>query len=143
MDKHNTFQPLDSSSHKSQRGTRSVFGSETIASADAFDIAYLNEHGLVKMMTSKLSITMITDSLSLFDFITQDSKTVERTPVKDFITVKDAYRLKELGIVGFVLTGFSPSDALTKHKKMSHTDADTICRENRASNRTLGTSKVS
>lgn len=110
-------QPIVWSSRKSQKVTRSVSGSRTVAFADASDTTRLIEHDLEEMSESRLSIAMITDCLSLFDVITHASKTVEKWLMIDLGNAKNAYRRKKLSTVGFVRDDLSPSDAQTKHEK--------------------------
>ena len=110
-------QPLFWSSHKSKRVSRSVFGSETMAFADAFDMAFAMKNDFCKMTSLDIPIVMLTDSLSLFDVITKAKITSERRLMIDVKVVKDAYQRYELGPIGFIRSEFNPADALTKVKK--------------------------
>ena len=74
----NLCQPLYWSSHKAKRVSGSVLGSETMAFADSFDMAFNLRHDIQRMMNIKIPIMMFTDSLSLFDVITKASTTVEK-----------------------------------------------------------------
>lgn len=55
-DKENACQPLCWSSQKSKRVTRSVLGSETMAFADAFDMAFVIKHDLQRMINNIVPI---------------------------------------------------------------------------------------
>jgi hypothetical protein len=72
-DENGNFQPLFWCSHKSRRVTRSVLESETMALADAFDMAYALKHDIQTIIKQRVPIVIITDSLSLFDVIIKSS----------------------------------------------------------------------
>jgi hypothetical protein len=55
---------------KSHRVTRSVLRGEILAFADAFDCAYTLRKDIGKMLGHKLPLSLLTDSKSLFDIIT-------------------------------------------------------------------------
>lgn len=59
-------QPLAWSSHKSRRMTRLVLGSETMALADSFNMAYSIKHDLQGITGCKIQISVFADSLSFF-----------------------------------------------------------------------------
>ena len=110
-------QPLAWSSHKSKRVTRSVLGSEKMAFADAFDMYYVVKRELERLFGRNIPLTMVTDSLALFDVITRASITAEKRLMIDLGTVKGAYKRREIEKMGFIRTAFNPADALTKEKK--------------------------
>lgn len=109
-----TCQLLHWSSHKAKRVSRSVLGSETMALADGFDVAYMIKHDLEKMTRSKLPLYILTDSLSLFDVITKASSTTEKRLMIDLTCTRDSYERKEITMLGFVRTQNNPADCLTK-----------------------------
>jgi hypothetical protein len=76
-DENGICQPLFWSSHKSRRVIQSVLGSETLALADAFDMAYALKHDLKTILKQKVPIIILTYSLSLFDVIIKTSTTAE------------------------------------------------------------------
>lgn len=116
-DKSNNCQPLAWSSHKAKRVNRSVLGSEIMAFADAFDMAFVLKHDIEAMIKKTLPIVMITDSLSLFDVITRASSTTEKRLMIDIESVRKAYKNKEIEKMVFVRSPFNPADALTKEIK--------------------------
>lgn len=66
------------SSHKSKRATRSVLGSEVMAFADGFDVAYSLKYDLQVILNQQIPLVMLTGSLSLFDVVTKASATKEK-----------------------------------------------------------------
>lgn len=109
-----TCQPLYWSSHKSKRVTRSFLGSETMALADAFDMAYALKHDIQRMIKQNVPIRILTDNLSLFDVITKATTTAEKRLMIDLAALKQAYNVHDVEQLGFVRTAFNPADALTK-----------------------------
>lgn len=95
-----------------------------MALADAFDMAVLIKHDLQAVLKSSIPITMIIDSLSLFEVITKASSTTGKRSMIDLITVKDAYRRREIDTVGFVRTQCNPADALTKPSTCPNSDSN-------------------
>ena len=89
-DSNGNCQPLFWSSHKSKLVSRSVLGCETMASADAFDMAFAMKNNLRRMTSLDIPIMMLTDSLSLFDVITKAKITSEKRLIIDVKVVKDA-----------------------------------------------------
>ena len=77
-DKSQKCQPLVWSSHKAKRVTRLVLGSDTMAFADAFDMSYVVKRDMQRLIGRNISLTMVTDSLSLFDVITRASVSAEK-----------------------------------------------------------------
>lgn len=77
-DNSDACQPLVWSSHKYNCVTRSVLGSETMALADAFDMAFMVKHDVQRMTRSEIPLNMITDSSPLINVITRASRTAEK-----------------------------------------------------------------
>lgn len=113
-DKSNNCQPLIWSSHKSKRVTRSVLGSEVMAFADGFDMAYSLKHDLQLILKKEMPLVMLTDSLSLFDIVTKASSTKEKRLAIDLACVNQAYQNFEIHTLGFIRSENNPADALTK-----------------------------
>jgi hypothetical protein len=57
-------------SYSSRRATRPVLGGEILAFADAFDCAYTLRRDIEKMLGRKVPLSLLTESKSLFDIIT-------------------------------------------------------------------------
>lgn len=110
-------QPITWSSHKSRRKNRSTLGSETMALADAFDVAYSLMHDMQRVMGQRVPITILTDSLSLFDVISKATTTLEKRLMIDIASVKEAYMKHELEKLGFIRSEHNPADAFTKVMK--------------------------
>jgi hypothetical protein len=113
-DKDGCCSPLHYSSHKSKRVTRSVLGGEVMAFADAFDMSIIIRHDLANILNRKLPISILTDSLSLFDVISKSTITAERRLLIDLAAAKAAYAARELEHVGFIRTQYNPADSFTK-----------------------------
>ena len=96
-DKFESCQPIFWTSYKSRRVSRSVLCSETMAFADAFDMAFAIRYDLSRMMNSHVPITALTDSLSLFDVITKATIPTEKRLMVDLQTVKESYKKEEIG----------------------------------------------
>ena len=107
-------QPLHWSSHKAKRVSRSVLGSEVLAFSDAFDMSYAIKHDLQALINQEKTFVMMTDSLSLFDIITKCTQTAEKMLLIDLNIDKQAYKQREVEMIGFVRTEFNPADCLTK-----------------------------
>lgn len=116
-DKNNLAHLISWSSHKSKRVSRSVHGSEVMAFADGFDMAFAIRHDLQLMLSQSINILMFTDSLSLFDVLTKATVTTEKRLMIDLKTVKDSYKCQEIENICHVRSEFNPADALTKVKR--------------------------
>lgn len=114
MDKYNICQPQYWASYKSKRIRRSALGSETVAFSDAFDIAYSIKFDLESMAKLKIPLTMITDSLSLFDFKTKATGTTEMRLMIDLNIFKQSYYKFEIETIAFVNSANNLAGALTK-----------------------------
>jgi hypothetical protein len=110
-------QPLFWSSKKSKRVTRSVLGSETMALADAFDMAFSIRHDLQNITQLQIPINILTDSLSLFDVLTKSTTTSEKRLMIDLTAAKQAYKRREIDTIGFIRTEHNPADVFTKVTK--------------------------
>lgn len=74
-DKANNACVLDYASYKSHLLARSVLGAETYAFADAYNFRYYAKHDLQNFLRRRVSLSMFTDSKSLFDVITKCPQT--------------------------------------------------------------------
>ena len=121
-DKENKCQPLYWSSHKSRRSSRSVLGSEVMAFADAFDMAFTIKYDMQMIMKQYIPLNMYTDSLSLFDVLTKSTTTTEKRLMIDLRSVRECYENQELDNVAHIRSQFNPADSLTKIKRNSILD---------------------
>jgi hypothetical protein len=106
--------------------TRSVLGSETMALADAFDMAYALKHDIETIVKQNVPIVILTDSLSLFDVITKAATTItkatttaEKRLMIDLCVVKQAHERSEVETIGFVRSKYNYADVLTKITRCS------------------------
>jgi hypothetical protein len=88
-----------------------------MAFADAFDMAMIIRHDLRNLLHRNVPITILTDSLSLFDVISKSTITAERRLLIDLGAAKAAYAARELEHVGILRTQYNPADAFTKVKR--------------------------
>jgi hypothetical protein len=107
-------QPLFWSSKKWKRVTRSVLGSETMALADGFDVAFSICHDLQIITGKSIPIVILTDSLSLFDVLTKATAASEKRLMIDLAAAKESYKNREIETIGFVRTEYNPADVFTK-----------------------------
>jgi hypothetical protein len=107
-------QPLYYSSHKSKRVTRSVLGGEVMTFSDGVDMAVMLKHDVERMLDRTIPIQEFTDSLSLFNFSTCSTTTVEKRLMIHLAAAKEAYKEGTLDTIGFIRTRFNPADAFTK-----------------------------
>lgn len=105
---------LHYASYKSKRIVRSVLGGETYAFADGFDFAFTLRHDIENILGRKLSITMLTDSESLFKVIIKASTTTERRLMIDIRATREAYVREEINDVGWISSEDNIADAMTK-----------------------------
>lgn len=63
--------------------------SEVVELAEEFDMAYTVKCGVHSILMQAITLTKITDSLSLFDTLTKASVATRRCPNIDLKTVKD------------------------------------------------------
>ena len=90
-----------------------------MAFADAFDMAFAIRNDPSNMLSQKLPIVMLTDSLSLIDVVTKATLTTEKRLMIDIRVVKDSYHRNEIENIGFIRSEYNPADALTKVKPSS------------------------
>ncbi len=74
-EKHNKASFMHYASYKSCRVARSVLGAQTYAFAHAFDFAYRAKRDIKKLLDRRVSLSIFTDSKSLFGVITKCSHT--------------------------------------------------------------------
>ncbi len=112
--KHDNACVLHYASYKSRRVARSVLYAETYAFASAFDFAHCAKPDLEKLLDRCVSLSIFTDSKSLFDVITKCSHTQENRLMIDLQAVRDAYAGHDISNVGFIRGPNNPADALPK-----------------------------
>lgn len=71
--KYKIFHPKYWFSNKSKRRSISLLGRETMAISYVFDKAYLVKFGLESVSKLKISVNIITDSLSIFNNVTKET----------------------------------------------------------------------
>ena len=105
------------SSFKSKRVVRSCLGGETLALADAVDMAIAMRTDFELIVGKKFPISIYTDSRSLFDVITRNTTTTEKRLMVDIRAIREAYEHMEISDVAWIRSENNPADALTKVKE--------------------------
>ena len=85
-----------------------------LAFSDAFDMSYAIQHDLQALINQEIPLVMMTDSLLLFDIITKCTQTAGKRLLINLNSAKQAYKQREVKMIGFVRTEFNPTDCLTK-----------------------------
>ena len=93
---------------------RSVLGAEAYAFADAFDFADCAKRDREKLLDRRVSLSIFTDSKSLFVAITKCSQTQQRLLMIDIQAALDAYPVHEISNVGFIRGRKNTADGLSK-----------------------------
>jgi hypothetical protein len=75
-----------------------------MAFSDRFDAAYALKHDLQAILKRSVDILMYTDSLSLFDLITNSFTTAEKRLMIDLVVMKEAYDRMEITQLAFLRT---------------------------------------
>jgi hypothetical protein len=113
-------------SYKSRRVTRSVLVGEILAFADAFDCAYTLRKDIEQMLGRKVPLSLLTDSKSLFDIITNSSSTLEKRLIIDVAAARESYANEELTDIGLIRGEDNPSDAFTSDSSAARKMLETI-----------------
>ena len=90
-DANNNCQSLFWSSHKSNRVSRSVLGSDTMAFAEVFEAAFATKNDLHKMTSLDIPNVMLSDRLSLFVIIIKAKIKSEKRLMIDVKVVDGAH----------------------------------------------------
>lgn len=77
--KYNNDSLIDYGSLKSRQVVRSVLGEETVALADASDVATLIKHDAKSILKRNLKIAVLIDSATLFNLMKRNSRTTKNT----------------------------------------------------------------
>jgi hypothetical protein len=80
-------------------------------------MAMITRHDLRNLLHRNVFMTILTDSLSLYDVISKPTITAERGLLIDLEAAKAAYAARELEHVCFLRTQYNPADAFTKVKR--------------------------
>lgn len=78
-------------SYKSSRIVRSPLAAETLALADAADVAILIQHDLIAVHGFRIPITLLTDAKSLFDVLSKGTSTTEKRLMIDIESTRQSY----------------------------------------------------
>jgi Reverse transcriptase (RNA-dependent DNA polymerase) len=105
---------LDGGSKKCDRVTRSVMGAELFALAHGFDRALIIQDFLRNCLQKSFGILLITDSMGIFDAITNLSQFREKRLLIDAHALRNAYTSGELMDIVHVRSEHNLADALTK-----------------------------
>jgi hypothetical protein len=98
---------------KSPRVCTSVFAAEVLAFSATFDLAFALVADL-QAMSLNVSLTMLTDSKSLFDTMVSHSATREKRLMVDVAYLRQAYARGDMQHLGLVRSAANIADGLTK-----------------------------
>ena len=118
-DKTNRCNIVHFSGYHARRVTRSVLGAEVYAFADTFDYGYSLKNDMERIIRQNITVSMPTDSKSLFDVIGKSSTTSERWLMIDIAAVREAYHANKVHDVRHVRSDQNHSNAFTKVEKCS------------------------
>lgn len=85
--------------------------------ADAFDLAHTIKCDIQILISRHIELSLMNDSLSLFDVLTKSTTTTEKTLMIDSQTIKDSYQKLELNNVAFLQSICILTDSLSKMKQ--------------------------
>lgn len=87
----NTVVPISFKSYKAQRLAMS---GDLIAFCDMFDITIANGQEVERVLSRRVSIQLLTDRKSLFDVLSEGSKTSDKGMILDIAAVREGFRDK-------------------------------------------------
>lgn len=88
-----------------------------MAFADAFDMSFTLRHDLGKITSSKILISVMSDSKSLISVLTKTNTTTKKRFIIDLQTVNDSNDSFKVSDVALIQSWFIIADALTKAKR--------------------------
>ena len=86
-----------------------------MALADGFDIGFMIKYDLQLLTGNVIPLIIMTDSLSLFDFITKATVTTEKRLMIDLNAVREAYQKHKIMDIGFIRSHFALTKMMTSH----------------------------
>lgn len=111
----NYFIPLLFKSYEAHRAARSVMGAEMIVFCDMFDAALaLQNEPQVLHPGNEMSLSLLTDSKTLFDILSKGTRTSEKRPMLDMARAREGFRNKEINDIGLIQSENNFVDSLTK-----------------------------
>lgn len=114
MDKKNNCNIIHFGSVKSKRVTRSALASELYAMVYGFDQSYVILRATQDFLGKKIPLRIYTDSLSLFDSLTNLNTTSEKRLLIDLSMLRESYERREIADVFWIPGDQNPADGLTK-----------------------------
>lgn len=88
---------------KAEQVDRPVMEKEVIKFSDSFDLAYPIKCDLQGIFVQAIPLTMMTDSLSLFEFLEKGSLTTEKGLMIDLQIKKESNQNAEIHDVSFIV----------------------------------------
>lgn len=107
---------INYSACKSKRVYKSVLASELFAMVEGFDVGFAVAHSLKGMLERTLSMTIYTDSESLYSLCTSLSQMTERRLRIDLSLIRETYESREITDIVWIAEHLNPVDDLTKTK---------------------------
>lgn len=116
---HNGFHKaniLHWSSIKCKRITRSVLASELYAMVHGFDAAATLKATIEMILGNPLTLTLCTDSKSLYECLVKLGTTREKRLMVDLMCLRQSYERREIAEIKWIDGHSNPADAMTKSK---------------------------
>ncbi len=108
--------PLSFRSYKSRRVTRCILSAELLASSDLFDDALSLRLQIEHALSWAVPMLLLKDSKSLFDMISEGSRTWEKRIMLDIHPTGESFQKKDTSNIRFVKSNNNLADCLTKQK---------------------------
>jgi hypothetical protein len=114
VDKHRQCSLLSFKSYKSRLIVRSTTAAETLALADACDMALIVRHDLQRMLQKSIPILLLTDAQNLFETLVSRRHTAKRRLMNDLASLRECYEHKDIANIGLIASQDNIADAFTK-----------------------------
>ncbi len=101
------------SSTKSKRVCKSSLAAELFALVDEFKIGYTVAHFMSELLMRKVTLTLYTDSQSLYRLCISLAQTTERRLQIDLTLIREAYEKRDITDIMWISGKQNPADGLT------------------------------
>jgi len=114
MDSSGTANIVHYGSIKSKRVTRSALAAELYGMVYGFDQSFVILRAIEQFLGREIKLQIFTDSLSLFDSLTNLNTTTEKRLLIDLSMLRESYEKREIADVFWIGGDENPADGLTK-----------------------------
>ena len=113
-DKFGNVVPTYFKSYKARRVVNSAMAGEMIAFSDLFDTSVAIASDLQTCLRKKIPIQLLTDSKSLFDVISKDTRTSQKRTNIEIAVAREGFKDRFISDIEFVRSTSNVADGLTK-----------------------------